>query len=67
MARRPRIKCALCGKRRVPPVGVKTVRHLTGRKIGLCVEWTVGTYMCICNQCNNTIEKLMFAGLWEKI
>ena len=51
--KRPRIKCARCGKRRVPPYGVSSVRWLAGRKLQLNVQWTVTRP--ICNICNNEI------------
>jgi len=63
--RRPRIKCALCGKRRVAPHGIESVRWLAGHKIHMHIKWTVDRW--ICEKCNNKLGQLMFAGLWEKI
>ena len=63
--KRPRIKCARCGKRRVPSRYIKSVRWLHGENIDLKVEWS--TVHDICSQCSEVIGKLMFAGLYEKI
>jgi len=65
--KRLRIKCARCGKRRVPPRTHKTVRHVVGRKVGMCITWSVSVNICICDQCNKAIEKLMLDSLYEKI
>lgn len=63
--RRPRIKCVLCGKRRVPPHSEKSMRWFAGRKTSVMVEWTATRL--ICDMCNNDIAKLMCESLQGKI
>ena len=63
--KRPRIKCALCEKRRVPPKGIQQAINIIGKRVSGQINYII--YHPICSQCNGEIWNLLSKCLRDKI
>jgi len=63
--RRPRVKCALCGKYRTAPKGDKEVQYITGKMI--YVDVFLSTRGSICTECTEHLQSLIRLALWKSI
>jgi len=63
--RRPRVKCILCGKRRVPAKGVGRYQDVYGNKLNLRITWEPS--QPVCQDCDEKIYDWLLSGLWENI